>query len=115
MKIELPKNLPLIKLPSRVELTIFLIREELKNRKFTKGLEKVGFDTSDCSSDFSSLILALAGFQNRTDELYEWYFNQSEEYSEKFDLSDWKELNEQAFNFYIDLLMERRKVKQVLS
>jgi hypothetical protein len=109
MKIELPKNLPLIKLPSQVELTIFLIKEELKNRKFTKGLDKVGFDTSDCSSDFSSLILALIGFKERPDELYEWYFKLMDEFAEKIDLSDWKELNEQAFNFYIELLMEKKK------
>ena len=39
MEIKLTGNSPLVKLPQEIDLTLFLIREELKNKKFTNDLE----------------------------------------------------------------------------
>lgn len=45
MEIKYNTRLPLVKIPQKVEFTLFLIREELKSRKFTNDLEKIGFDS----------------------------------------------------------------------
>jgi hypothetical protein len=109
MEINFPSNLRLIKLPTQVELTLFLIREELKNHKFTRDLNNVGFDTAFCSSDFSALILGLVGFENRSDEIYDWYFKLCDQYVQKVDLEEASDFNELAFHFYTELLTEKKK------
>lgn len=110
--IELPQNLPLIKFPKKVELIIFLIKEELKNRKFSNGLDAVGFDTSMTCSDLSPLVLGLMGFDPRTDELYSWYYEMLETNLEEIDLSDMTMLFEKAFEVYVELVIEKRKQEE---
>ena len=112
MKINYPKNLPLVKLPQKVEFTLFLIREELKSRKFTSDIEKIGFDSTICSSDFSSLIFSSIGFDNESDDFYDWYFGQLDVFCKNIDLSDGATLSEEAFNFYVHLMIEKRSQEE---
>ncbi|MGD2035090.1 MAG: hypothetical protein PVF73_08555 [Bacteroidales bacterium] len=56
------------------ELTIHLIKEELRNKKLMHSLEELGFDCSLYTLDISRVVLELAGFEERTDRLYQWYF-----------------------------------------
>src|SRR5688572_10051850 len=107
MKIELPKNTTLVKLPPNAELAIYLIREELKNRKLIMGLEQAGLDPIFSHTDFSKLVLSSIGYNTKSDELYEWYYSLLDEYTTRFDHNDMKTLLEQSFNFYIDLEVER--------
>ncbi len=62
----------------RKELILILIREELRNRRFVISFEEMGFDCSVYALNISHVILDLAGFTERTEELYEWYFNQAD-------------------------------------
>ncbi|GAL87773.1 hypothetical protein MYP_5004 [Sporocytophaga myxococcoides] len=101
-----PRNLNLVKLPAKEELTIFLIAEDIRNRKIMKSLEKEGFDTAD-AGDLSKLVLGLVGIENRTDGLYTFYFNQLDEHAVEFDLSENTELHEKAFYIYKELLIWR--------
>jgi len=101
MNINYPKNLPLIKIPQKEEFTIFLIREELKSRKLTMDLNKIGFESSICISDFSHLIFSAIGFDNNSDVLYEWYILQLDKFCKEIDLTDDVSISEAAFNFYI--------------
>ena len=102
-------NIPPAKLPTEVELILFLIKEEIKNRKFTEQLGKIGFDTTICTIDFSKIILSLVGYENIDDQLYLDYFKLIDSYIEKFDLWEiGKPLHEHAFNVYIDLMVEKR-------
>jgi len=105
-----PKDLSLVKLPPRIELALYLIKAELRNRKFMNGLEAVGFDTTFVSFDFSSIILNLAGFDIRSDEVYEWYNNLLEKYLPQVEMKEPIDaLNEYAFSFWLDIEMEKRK------
>lgn len=57
--------------------------------------------------------LNLLGFEIRSDETYDWYNKLLEEYILKLgteaDLDEKQEIhNEYAFNFYLDLEVERR-------
>lgn len=107
MEIRLVSNSPLVKLPQEIDLTLFLIREELKSKKFTNDLENIGFDLTFFSSDFSRIICSLIGLNNRTDEFYEWYDNEINIFCKEIDLSDGLKLTEHAFNFYIILMMKK--------
>lgn len=59
MKIEISESPQLINLPHKVELTIFLIKSELKNVKFTNDPENKGVDSYAGFLDFSTLISAI--------------------------------------------------------
>jgi len=56
------------------DLIIHLIREGLRNLRLIFTLEDAGFDGSFYTMDISHVILEMAGFKERPDELYEWYF-----------------------------------------
>ena len=104
MEFDLPDNLGLTRLPPRVDLIIYLIKAELKNTRFTNQLEQIGFDTSLSSLDFGGLILELAGFSNRNDELFDWYNQLVEDYSNRLDdPADPARVNEVAFDFYNEI------------
>lgn len=55
------------------DLVIHLIREELRNKLLMFSLENLGFDCSHYMLNVSGVILELVGFQERSDELYDWY------------------------------------------
>jgi len=102
MHIELPANLQLCKFPPKSELMLFLICEEMKNRRHIKRLEYAGFDTTYVC-DLSMLILTLAGFDARPDSLYEWYtqlLDKSCASASPEDVIAWKEA---AFEMYVQL------------
>jgi hypothetical protein len=96
------------KMPAPFDIAIYLIKAELKNRKFTKALEDVGFDTTFYSLDFSALILDLLGFETRSDDTFETYHQLLENYVQKIDLKDQDEnLSRIASEFYRALEKER--------
>ena len=110
MKIEISEPPQLINLPPKVELTIFLIKSELKNVKFTNDLNNKGIDAYAVFLDFSALISAIMGFENGlSDEFKEWYFDRQTKLVENIDPENDEEFLEQAFNFYIDLMMKKRR------
>ena len=113
MKIKFPENQLLASLPPKVELAIFLIKEELKNVKFINDLQAAGTDASIGLLDLSPLISAIVGFKgNQSDEFNEWYFDRQTRLASYFDFENEKELLEQAFNFYVDLEVKKRESLQ---
>ena len=111
MKIKIPKNPPLVNLPPKVELTLFLIQSELKYVKFTNDLENKGIDTYTGFLDFSALISAIMGFDNDLpDEFKEWYFDRQNQLVESISPKSDKELLKLAFDFYVDLVIKKQKL-----
>jgi hypothetical protein len=108
MKIEIPNRLQLIKLPPAVEMTLFLIGEEMKSRQLLNRLENAGFDTAHAHADLSVLILSLIGFDPRPDELYEWYDEKLNQACKKVNPADSEEWKEVVFEFYLELLEKRK-------
>ena len=102
MDMEIPNNLKLFKLPPSAEILLFLISEEMKNRRHIKRLTEVGFDATH-TCDLSALILSLAGFEQRTDNLYEWYMQLLDVYCEKASPADAEEWKEAAFEMYVEI------------
>jgi hypothetical protein len=103
-------SLPGFKLPSHINMLLHLIREELKSKTFIRCFDQAGMDTSMCSPDLSRMIPAMSGFEERSDELYTWYFKTIDEYAERNKFTDPEGLNELAFEFYTELSLKRRQI-----
>jgi hypothetical protein len=56
------------------QVTVLLIASELKSRKLFNDLKAVKRNTI-CMPDLSDLVLSLAGFSDRPNGLYAFYFN----------------------------------------
>ena len=55
-------------------LAIHLIQEQIRNQVLILALEKLGFDCTSYTMNISEIILTLIGFRNKTDDLYQRYF-----------------------------------------
>jgi hypothetical protein len=107
MKVKKLKN-KLITLPPAIEFTLFMIKEELKANKLFSTLNQVGFDGSYYHSDYSTVILESVGFKEESNEVLDFYFGLVRAYCKKVEDDDAK-TTKQAFKFYIDLVIEKRK------
>ena len=97
------------------ELVIHLIREELRNKRLMHSLEYLGFDCSFFTLNICQVILELSGFQERSDELYVWYFELIEKALEEITFWNLDEmLDKWSKNLYIELLEKRLKEKPVI-
>jgi len=79
-------NLDLYNLPYKEEetqVTIVLIAAELKSRKLINGLTNIGCDSCFCIPELCDLVLAMVGFNDRPDELYDYYFDLLDKYCDK--------------------------------
>lgn len=112
MKINYPKNLLLVKISQEAEFSILLIKQELKGRKLSNYLENIGFDSTICSSDFSSLIFSSIGFDQKSDSFYEWDTNQLDVFCKDIDLLEGLTLSKQAFDFYVHLVIEKKRSRR---
>jgi hypothetical protein len=115
MDFELPNRPGLVKLPAGLnlnaiqEVVVFLIKAELKNRKFSEQLEQLGFDPTYAALDLGTVVLQLMGFQDRSDETYEWYQRRIEDYLPKLTLRD----DDEALNFLAIELFKELDSKRV--
>ncbi|HLZ15965.1 MAG TPA: hypothetical protein VKQ08_02950 [Cyclobacteriaceae bacterium] len=98
----------LVRLPASIEFTLFLIQEDLKSNRLFSGLRKAGLDSSYYRPDFSAVVLESAGFAERPDDLFDFYFDLLDKSSEKAEES-YEKIGKLAFNIYVDLVIEKRK------
>jgi hypothetical protein len=75
-------DLDLYDLPEDKELqiTVFLIAAELQCRKLMQALASIGCDACFCLPDLCDLVLAFTGFDERSNALYEYYFDLLKQY-----------------------------------
>lgn len=102
-------NLDLFGIPedAEIQIPVFLISEELKRRKLLNGLTGIGCDGCFCTSELCDLVLAYVGFNDRPNELYEFYFDLLDDYCDKVSYENSKPINE-ALKVY-EILMVKRK------
>lgn len=101
---------PLIKLPSSIQATLYLIKEELKSRKLFQALHQVGLDDCYFQPHLDSLILKSIGLDNHTDETFVKYDDIVERRSKKIE-ADYESIMKQALKVYIELL----ELKKIVS
>jgi hypothetical protein len=101
---------PLLTLPAKTELTLYLIKEELKSHKFFSGLRNLGLDDSYYHTDLSPIILANLGLNDETNETIDFYFALLDKYSQYIEPDrDRDSIMKEALNMYIDLIAEQKK------
>lgn len=103
-------NLDLYGIPENAEIQIpvLLIATDLKSRKLINGLTSIGCDNCFCASDLCDLVLALTGFEDRPNELYDFYFDLLDQDCEKVTHENDLPIKE-AFNIYKKLKVEQQK------
>lgn len=101
-------NYPLVRLPSRAELALSLIREELKSRKLFHALHRAGIDDCYFLPHLDSLILRSLGMNDGTDETLSRYFAIIEKRSKKIQ-ADQESVMKQALKVYMELMCEKKK------
>jgi hypothetical protein len=101
-------NVRLVKLPANIEFILYLIKEELKSAKFFNGLARLGFGDSYYESDLGTLVLAYCGFDTTPDELYEFYVDLIDRYSDKIE-EDNETVMKYAFKVYIEIMIEKKR------
>lgn len=104
---------PLVKLPRKIDYCLFLIKEELKSRRFFEGLHSVGIDDVYLKPHLDILILKSVGLDDGTDETAEFYFKIIERRARKVE-ADNDSIVTQALKVYLELLAEKRRRKKNL-
>lgn len=101
---------PLVKMPEKVDMALFLIREELKIRKLFSTLNEIGL--SDCcyEPNLDNLILKLLDLNDGKDETFEVYCEIIDRRSRKIN-DDREKLMKQALKVYKELL-EVKRIKE---
>jgi len=94
------------------ELVVHLIREELRNKCLMYSLRDLGFDCSSYTLNISQEILDLVGFQEKSDELYQWYFKLIDKALVEITFWNLEEMMDKwSLNIYIELLELRLQKK----
>jgi hypothetical protein len=103
-------NLDLYGIPDdpRIQLPVFLIAADLKTRKLINAFTSIGCDGSFCVPDLCDVILAFAGFDDRPNQLYDFYFELLDHECDKVSHENDTPVRE-AYKIYNELLAERRK------
>jgi hypothetical protein len=104
-------NHPLTKLPGKVDYCLFLIKEELKARRFFEGMHSVGVDDIYLQPHLDRLIMKCVGLDDGTDETGEFYFEIMERRSKKIGLDN-DSIVTQALKVYIELVAEKKRRKK---
>ena len=99
---------PLAKLPPDVDLTFFLIKEELKSRKLFHALHEVGLDDCYFQPHLDSLILRSVGLDDGADETFAMYDTIIEKRSRKIE-ADNDSIMKQALKVYLELKLEKKR------
>jgi hypothetical protein len=102
-------NLPMVKLPPDIDVTLFLIREELKCQRFFNALHEAGVDDCYYQPRLGKLILAKVGLDNGMDSTNEFYYKIIEKRSKKIE-TDNNSVMKQAFKVYIELMIEKKRI-----
>ena len=105
------KNLrfPLVKLPSQTQMSLYLIKEELKSRKLFHALHEVGLDDCYFQPHLDSLILRSVGLDDHTDDTFTIYDTILDKRSKKIE-ADYDSITKQTLKAYHELLNEKKRL-----
>ena len=106
MKIRNPHS-PIVKLPTDAQISLYLIKEELKCRKLFQALHEVGLDDCYFQPHLDSLILRSVGLDDGTDETFNTYYEILERRSRKIQ-ADNDSIMKQALKAYMELTRLRK-------
>lgn len=73
----------LVQLPHKLDLTLYLICEELKSYKLFMGLQQAGLDHSPYRPHLDSAILHTLGLADDSNEMFDFYYATLEKHAKK--------------------------------
>lgn len=102
---------PLVKLPSSIQSSLYLIKEELKSRKLFHALHEVGLDDCYFQPHLDTLILRSVGMDDGTDETFSLYYDIIEKRSRKIE-ADNESIMKQALKVYMELMNVKKQLSK---
>ena len=93
--------------PDKIELCVYLIREELKSWKFFNSLRALGLDDNFYQTDLCEAILKLSGLPPESDETLDFYCHLMDRHSSMANPTD-EDVTHHA-RLVHELLLEKRK------
>jgi DNA-binding XRE family transcriptional regulator len=93
---------------TQIQISVFLISEDLKARKLINGLSGIGCDSCFCVGELCDLVLAYVGFDDRPSDLYDFYFELLDCYCEKVSHENERPVKE-ALKIYTELICEKER------
>lgn len=100
---------PIVRIPDNIQLSIYLIKEELKSRKLFHALHEVGLDDCYFQPHLDVLIMESLGLCDGTDETFSMYEEIMDRRSKKIE-ADHDSIMKQALKVYHELLNEKEKL-----
>lgn len=98
---------PFVEMPSEIQDILYLIKEELKSRKFFNALQTVGLDGSYFQPHLDTFILKSLDMDDDTDETFDTYYKIIERRSEIIEANDYS-ITKQALEVYNELLIVKK-------
>lgn len=102
-------NYPLVKLPSKMQESLYLIKEELKSRKLFHALHEAGLDDCYFQPHLDSLILRNIGIDENSDETFIRYDDILDRRSKKIESHN-DSIMKQAMKTYTELMELKKSV-----
>jgi len=102
---------PLVKLPSDTQIALYLIKEELKSRKFFRTLQQAGLHDCYFQPHLDLLILRGLDLDDDSDKVFDAYYDIIEHRSKKIDADD-ESIMKQALKVYMELKRLKKKLKE---
>ncbi|MBA4054151.1 MAG: hypothetical protein C0490_05515 [Marivirga sp.] len=99
---------PLVKIPTDIQFTLYLIREEIKSRKMFRALHEARIGDCYFQPHLDSLILESLGLDDGNDKIFSIYDHIVEKRSRKIE-ADYDSIMNQAFKVYQELINEKKK------
>ncbi|RAW01090.1 hypothetical protein [Pseudochryseolinea flava] len=109
MKLKLTRY-PLVRMPDETQITLFLIKEELKSRKIFHALYDIGIDDCYFQPHLDSLIMGSIGLDDGSDKTFESYTDILDRRSRKIE-ADNDSIMKQALKAYHELMTLKSKLK----
>jgi hypothetical protein len=100
--------LPSVKLPESLDLTLYLIHEELKCQKLFSIISKLGMGECLYQPHLGEVILAQLNMDDGSDELYQFYYKLIDKRCRKIN-GDEESIMKQTMKVYIELVAERER------
>lgn len=100
---------PLVKIPPKSQIALYLIKEELKSRKLFHGLHTVGLDDCYFQPHLDSLILHSMNIDDNSDETFMIYDQIMDKRSRKIKAGH-DSIMKQSLKVYHELLSLKKQL-----
>ena len=98
-----------MRLASHKQVTIYLIEQQLKSKRFFDDLESIGLGPYDFEPNLDHLILKNVELDDGTDKTYMRYSKVLDKHSEQLK-PEFRAIQRQAVKMYIELMTLKRQM-----